>query len=77
MAQRHSEFTNISSPVFRAILNSDMKGARAREGEIIIMNMNSDTLISIIYHHIYTAFCVGMVDGSEELDILDLAKSTL
>ena len=47
----HKYFLCSKSPVFSAMLNSHMK--EAREGEINIKEMNSDTLSSMI-HFIYT-----------------------
>ena len=62
----HKYFLCSKSPVFSAMLNSDMR--EAREGEINIRDMNSDTLSSMI-HYIYTG---ELADGWQDLDIQDV-----
>ena len=62
----HSLFLCSKSPVFSAMLNSDM--GEAREGEININTMNSNTLSSMI-HYIYTG---ELADGWQDLDIQDV-----
>ena len=57
------------SPVFSAMLNSDMR--EAREGEINIRDMNSNTLSSMI-HYIYTG---ELADGWQDLDIQDVTTA--
>ena len=51
------------------MLNCDMR--EAREGEINIREMNSNTLSSMI-HYIYT---VDLADGWQDLDIQDFART--
>jgi len=65
----HQYFLCSKSPVFSAMLNSDMR--EAREGKINIRDMNSDTLSSMI-HYIYTG---ELADGWQELDIQDVARA--
>ena len=62
----HKYFLCSKSPVFSAMLNSDMR--EAREGEINIRDMNSNTLSSMI-HYIYTG---ELADGWQDLDIQDV-----
>ena len=62
----HKYFLCSKSPVFSAMLNSDMR--EAREGEININTMNSDTLSSMI-HYIYTG---ELADGWQDLDMEDV-----
>ena len=62
----HKYFLCSKSPVFSAMLNSDMR--EAREGEININTMNSNTLSSMI-HYIYTG---ELADGWQDLDIQDV-----
>ena len=62
----HKCFLCSKSPVFSAMLNSDMR--EAREGEIYIRDMNSNTLSSMI-HYIYTG---ELADGWQDLDIHDV-----
>ena len=52
------------------MLNSDMR--EAREGEINIRGMNSNTLSSMI-HYIYTG---ELADGWQELDVEDMTIAT-
>jgi len=59
----HKYFLCSKSPVFSAMLNSDMR--EAREGEINIRDMNSDTVSSMI-HYIYTG---ELADGWQDLDL--------
>ena len=65
----HKYFLCSKSPVFSAMMNANMK--EAREGEINILDMNSNTLSSMI-HYIYTG---ELADGWHDLDIQDLAKA--
>ena len=65
----HKYFLCSKSPVFSAMLNCDMR--EAREGEININTMNSNTLRSMI-HYIYTG---ELADGWQDLDIQDVAKA--
>ena len=65
----HKYFLCSKSPVFSAMLNSDMR--EAREGEINIRDMNSDTLSSMI-HYIYTG---ELADGWQGLDIQDVTTA--
>ena len=51
------------------MLNSDMR--EAREGEINIRDMNSNTLSSMI-HYIYTG---ELADGWQDLDTRDVATA--
>ena len=62
----HKYFLCSKSPVFSAMLNCDMR--EAREGEININTMNSNTLSSMI-HYIYTG---ELADGWQDLDIQDV-----
>ena len=62
----HKYFLCSKSPVFSAMLNADMR--EAREGEINIRDMNSNTLSSMI-HYIYTG---ELADGWQDLDIQDV-----
>ena len=62
----HKYFLCSKSPVFSAMLNSDFR--EAREGEINIRDMNSDTLSSMI-HYIYTG---ELADGWQDLDMEDV-----
>ena len=62
----HKYFLCSKSPVFSAMLNSDMR--EAREGEINIRDMNSDTVSSMI-QYIYTG---ELTDGWQDLDIQDV-----
>ena len=62
----HKGLLSHRSPVFSAMLNCDMR--EAREGEINIRNMNSNTLSSMI-HYIYTG---ELADGWQDLDIQDV-----
>ena len=62
----HKYFLCSKSTVFSAMLNSDMR--EAREGEINIRDMNSNTLSSMI-HYIYTG---ELADGWQDLDIQDV-----
>ena len=62
----HKYFLCSKSPVFSAMLNSDMR--EAREGEINIRDMKSSTLSSMI-HYIYTG---ELADGWQDLDIEDV-----
>ena len=66
----HKYFLCSKSPVFSAMLNSDMR--EAREGEINIRDMNSDTLSSMI-HYIYTG---ELADGWQDLDIQEAAMAS-
>ena len=63
----HKYFLCSKSPVFSAMLNSDMR--EAREGEININTMNSNTLSSMI-HYIYTG---ELEDVWQDLDMQDVA----
>ena len=65
----HKYFLCSKSPVFSAMLNSDMR--EAREGEINIRDMNSNTLSSMI-HYIYTG---ELADGWQDLDIQDVTTA--
>ena len=65
----HKYFLCSKSPVFSAMLSCDMR--EAREGEINIREMNSNTLSSMI-HYIYTE---ELADGWQDLDIQDIAKA--
>ena len=65
----HKYFLCSKSPVFSTMLNSDMR--EAREGEININTMNSDTLSSMI-HYIYTG---ELADGWQDLDIQDVTTA--
>ena len=65
----HKYFLCSKSPVFSAMLNSDMR--EAREGEININTMNSNTLSSMI-HYIYTG---ELADGWQDLDIQDMINA--
>ena len=65
----HKYFLCSKSPVFSTMLNSDMR--EAREGEINIRDMNSDTLSSMI-HYIYTG---ELADGWQDLDIQDVTTA--
>ena len=65
----HKYFLCSKSPVFSAMLNSDMR--EAREGEININTMNSNTLSSMI-HYIYTG---ELADGWQDLDIQDVTTA--
>ena len=63
----HKYFLSAKSPVFSAMLSLDMR--EAREGEIHIEDMNSDTLSALI-HYVYTG---EMASRWEDLDIQDVA----
>merc|ERR1719397_2260768 len=65
----HRNLLCYRSPVFSAMLDSDMR--EAREGEINIQEMNSTTLSSMI-HYIYTK---KLATGWQDLDILDVARA--
>ena len=65
----HKYFLCSKSPVFSAMLNSDMR--EAREGEINIRDMNSDTLSSMI-HYIYTG---ELAEGWQDLDFQDVTTA--
>ena len=65
----HRNLLCYRSPVFSAMLDSDMR--EAREGEINIQEMNSTTLSSMI-HYIYTR---ELATGWQDLDILDVARA--
>ena len=65
----HKYFLCSKSPVFSAMLNCDMR--EAREGEINIRDMNSNTLSSMI-HYIYTG---ELADGWQDLDIQDVTTA--
>ena len=65
----HRNLLCYRSPVFRAMLDSDMR--EAREGEIIIQDMDSTTVRSMI-HYIYTG---EMSEDWQDLDILEVARA--
>ncbi len=65
----HKYFLCSKSSLFSAMLNCDMM--EAREGEINIRDMKSDTLSSMI-HYIYTG---ELADGWQDLDIQDMAET--
>ena len=65
----HKYFFSSKSPVFSAMLNSDMR--EAREGEIYMKDMNSSTISSMI-HFIYTG---ELTDGWQDLEIEDMASA--
>ena len=65
----HKHLLCSKSLVFNAMLNADMR--EAREGEIEINDMNSDTLSAMI-HYFYTG---KMTQGWRDLDIQDVAKA--
>ena len=65
----HKYFLCSKSPVFSAMLNSDMR--EAREGVINIRKMKTDTLSSMI-HYIYTG---ELADGWQDLDIQDVTTA--
>ena len=65
----HQHLLCSKSPVFNAMLSSDMR--EAREGEIEIKDMNSSTLSAMI-HYFYTG---KMSKGWRDLDIQDVAKA--
>ena len=65
----HSIFLRSKSPVFSAMLNSDMR--EAREGKINIKDMNSNT-ISAMINYFYKR---EVADGWKDLDIVDVAKA--
>ena len=64
----HKYFLCSKSPVFCAMLNSDMR--EAREGEININAMNSNSLSSMI-HYIYTGelICTTCQAGWQDLTL--------
>merc|ERR1719400_597315 len=62
----HKYFLCTKSPVFNAMLNTDMK--EAKEGEININTMNSSTLSSMIHTG-------ELADGWQDLDIQDVTTA--